>query len=241
MLREIDSLLSFLTIIPSKGASLEDTARCMHLFPVVGMIIGAVLGLIGFGLLEIGAEPLIMALAVVMAAAVITGLHHADGLCDFADGLLRKGTRGQKLAAMKDSVTGTGGIFATVLYIGGMLAALSYVPAWDIFAAVFAAEIAAKFSMVLLAAISGAATRGSSVPFLSAMRNKKKIAFAGGITFFPIVLVGGTAGMAALGAVIAVTMIISAVSARSFGGITGDVMGAANEISRLTVILVFLL
>jgi len=241
MLREIGSLFSFLTIIPVRGAGLEDMARYMHFFPVVGMIIGAILGLIGFGLLEVGVEPLIMALVVIVAAAIITGLHHTDGLCDFADGLLRKGTRGQKLAAMKDSATGTAGIFAAALYIGGMLVALSSVPVLDIFVAIFVAEVAAKFSMVLLASISGAATRGSSVPFLSAMRSKRKIAFAGGITFFPVVFFGGTAGMMSLGVVIAITMITSAISARSFGGVTGDVMGAVNEISRLTVILVFVL
>ena len=50
MLKEIGSVFSFLTIIPTNNASLEGTAKYMHIFPLVGIVIGLLIGSIGFGL-----------------------------------------------------------------------------------------------------------------------------------------------------------------------------------------------
>jgi adenosylcobinamide-GDP ribazoletransferase len=47
------------------------------------------------------------------------------------------------------------------------------------------------------------------------------------------------AGFLALGVGIILTLIILAVSRRSFGGISGDIMGATNEITRVTSLIVF--
>ena len=45
--------------------------------------------------------------------------------------------------------------------------------------------------------------------------------------------------MILFGASIGVTMILIGISTRSFGGITGDVLGAANELTRLSSLLIF--
>ncbi|MDP2668175.1 MAG: adenosylcobinamide-GDP ribazoletransferase, partial [Nitrosopumilaceae archaeon] len=114
MLREIGSVFSFLTILPSNNASLETIARYMYIFPIVGIAIGLAIGGIGFGL-SLFLEPLIVALLVVASLALITGIHHIDGLADFADGIMVKGTKEKKLQAMKDVSTGSAGIVAVVL------------------------------------------------------------------------------------------------------------------------------
>ncbi len=102
MLKEIGSVFSFLTIIPTSNANLETIAKFMYVFPIVGIVIGLIVGGFGYGLSEIGIEPLIVGLLVVALTAIITGIHHTDGLADFADGLMVKGTKEQKLSAMKD-------------------------------------------------------------------------------------------------------------------------------------------
>ena len=95
MLKEIGSVFSFLTIIPTSKAQLETIAKYMHLFPIVGIAIGLVVGSFGFGLSFLGLEPLVIGLLVMAAFALITGIHHTDGLADFADGLMTKGTKGK--------------------------------------------------------------------------------------------------------------------------------------------------
>ena len=125
MLKEIGSVFSFLTIFPTNNARLDTIAKYMYLFPIVGIAIGLVVGSFGFGLSFLGLEPLIVGLLVMASIALITGIHHIDGLANFADGLMTKGTKEKKLQAMKDLSTGSAGIVTVVLYIVGMIIALS--------------------------------------------------------------------------------------------------------------------
>ena len=83
MLKEIGSVFSFLTIIPTGNAKLETIAKYMYVFPVVGIVIGLIVGTIGFSL-SFFLDPLLVGLLVVASFAIITGIHHTDGLADFA-------------------------------------------------------------------------------------------------------------------------------------------------------------
>lgn len=238
MLKEIGSVFSFLTIIPTGNASLETIAKYMYVFPIVGIAIGLIVGSIGFGL-SFFLDPLIVSLLVVASLAIITGIHHTDGLADFADGLMVKGTREKKLSAMKDLSTGSAGIIAIVLYVMGLIIALSLSMGYQLFLAILLSEILAKFSMVLMASIGKSASLGSNSPFVELMKNRKKLSIAAIITLIPLALLGGTTGLVMFGAVLLMTIFLVKISARSFGGITGDVLGATNELTRLTSILVF--
>lgn len=238
MFSGIRSVISFLTLIPAGGTSLETAAKHMYAFPLVGIVLGAVLGAFGFGLSEAGLEPAIAALLVVAAIAIVTGIHHTDGLGDFADGLMVKGTRERKLSAMRDASVGSAGVLAIVLYAAGMILALSLTGGWHLFLTILVAEVAAKFSMVLMASLGRPAAPGTSSPFLQVMKDWRRLALAGAITAVPVILLGGVPGVIALGAVIAVTLFLTRMASRSLGGVTGDVLGAANEISRLAAVLV---
>ncbi len=233
-------MFSFLTILPSPSATLESTARYMWLFPVAGIVIGLLVGSVGLGLSEF-MDPLLVGLLVVAFLAIITGIHHADGLADFADGLMAKGAREEKLGAMKDVSIGSAGIVGIVLYLVGLIIVISMTEGLELLRAILVSEILAKFSMVLVAGIGSSASVGSGSAFVSLMKDRRKLASASVITIVPVVLVGGEAGMMMLGATIAVTLIILAISTRSFGGITGDVMGATNELARLASLMVFVI
>ena len=238
MLKEISSVFSFLTIIPSNNTDLETVAKYMHVFPIIGIAIGLLIASIGFGL-SFFLEPLIVALLVVVSIAVITGIHHTDGLADFADGLMTRGTKEKKRNAMKDLSTGSAGIVSVVLYVVGAIIALSLTTGYELFQAILLSEILAKFSMVLMASIGKSAAVGSNSPFMQIMKDKRRLAVAGVITIIPLVVIGGTTGLILFGASIGVTLFLIGLSTRSFGGITGDVMGAANELTRLSSLLIF--
>jgi len=238
MLKEISSVFSFLTIFPSSNANLENIAKYMYLFPIVGIAIGLLIGSLGFGLSFI-LDPLLVSLLVVASIAIVTGIHHADGLADFADGLMVKGSKDRKLKAMKDLSTGSAGIVAIVLYLVGLVVTISLTSGFDLFKAILISEILAKFSMVLMASLGNSASLGSNSPFVKIMKDKKKLAAAFIIMLIPVIVIGETTGLVMLGATVAITLFLLAISARSFGGITGDVLGATNELTRLASLMVF--
>lgn len=238
MLKEIGSVFSFLTIFPSSNATLENIAKFMFVFPIVGIVIGLIVGSIGFGL-SFFLDPLLVSLLVVASIVIVTGIHHADGLADFADGLMVKASKEKKLQAMKDLSTGSAGIVGIVLYLIGLIITISLTSGFDLFRAILISEILAKFSMVLIASIGNSASPGSNSPFVEIMKDKKKLAAAFFIMIIPVAVIGETTGLVMLAVTVTLTLFILAISTRSFGGITGDVLGATNELTRLAALMVF--
>ena len=152
---------------------------------------------------------------------------------------MTRGTKEKKRKAMKDLSTGSAGIVSVVLSIVGVIIALSLTTGYELFQAILLSEILAKFSMVLMASIGKSAAVGSNSPFMQIMKDKRRLAVAGVITIIPLVVIGGTTGLILFGASIGVTLFLIGLSTRSFGGITGDVLGAANELTRLSSLLIF--
>ncbi|MDH5570036.1 MAG: adenosylcobinamide-GDP ribazoletransferase [Nitrosopumilus sp.] len=238
MLKEIGSVFSFLTILPSSNATLENIAKYMYLFPIVGIAIGLLVGTFGFGL-SFFLDPLLVSLLVVSFIAIVTGIHHTDGLSDFADGLMVKGSRDKKLKAMKDLSTGSAGIVGIVLYLIGLVITISLTSGFDLFKAILISEILAKFSMVLMASLGNSASLGSNSLFVEMMKDKKKLIIAFVIMLIPVIVIGEITGLLMLVVVAILTIFLLFISTRSFGGITGDVLGASNELTRLASLMVF--
>ena len=187
--------LSFLTVLPVGGrggaearpasadadaggdaagpGALGPAARGMPAFPVVGMIVGLAAGSAGAGALLAGADPLVAAFAAVAATAILTGFHHLDGLADAADGLMARGTRARRIAAMRDGSVGAAGTSAVALSCIGAVAGLSLAGgAYGLVLAVVLSEAAAKFAMVLMAAAGRPAAAGSGAVFAAAAHGR---------------------------------------------------------------------
>ena len=241
MFRGIKSVISFLTIIPSRNSDLDTVAKSMYLFPIAGAIIGLIVGGAGFGLSSVMPQPLITGLLLTGALVIITGIHHTDALCDFADGMMAKGTKEKKLQAMRDPAVGSAGVITIVLYVAGMILAISMMKGLVLLEAIVLSELLAKFSMVLQASRGQSAWQGLSSPFTQSMKDHKKLAIATGLAIVPTLAFGGMAGIYAVIASIGMTFLLLSVSNRSFGGVSGDVFGASNELVRLSSLLIFAL
>ena len=64
----------------------------VYVFPLVGMVLGAILGAISY----IAAQALpgsLVAIVVIVAVYWLCGINHIDGLADFGDGIVAHGTR----------------------------------------------------------------------------------------------------------------------------------------------------
>jgi adenosylcobinamide-GDP ribazoletransferase len=241
-LRPIQSVLSFLTILPS-GKQSHDiyyVARNMYLFPVAGLVIGAIIGTMAFGISVVGIHPLLVGLLVTGALVIITGVNHTDALADFADGLMAKGGKDVKHKAMLDPAVGSAGVAALVMYFAGMIIVFytGFASGFAILTSVITAEVIAKYLMVLLANRGLSAWEGFSSPFTAAMKDRRKIAVATVIMLAIVWFSSSYAGLAALGVSLAMAGLLKYVSGKSFGGISGDVLGASNEMARLSSLIV---
>ncbi|MFQ5970630.1 MAG: adenosylcobinamide-GDP ribazoletransferase [Nitrososphaerales archaeon] len=234
MVNQIRSLLSFLTILPvGKDYDINYIARHMFLFPAAGAIIGFLVGSFAFGLSLI-MQSLLVGLITTAALFILTGAHHTDALSDFADGLMAKGSKDSKRKVMRDPSPGSAGVAALVLYLAGTVIALSMMGGYGLFRAIIVSEVIAKYIMVLQAHRGIAAWEGIGSPFTQQMKNKGKFLVASTITVPIAYFMGGAAGLYALGAAVLIAFVLLKVANRSFGGVSGDVFGASNEITRLS-------
>lgn len=241
-LRPVHSVLAFLTILPAGKQQSHDihyVAKNMYLFPVAGLVVGAMVGAMAFGISPF-LHPLLVGLLVTGALVIVTGVHHTDALADFADGLMAKGGKEVKRKAMLDPAVGSAGVAALVMYFAGMIVVfqMGFSSGLAILMSIVTAEVIAKYAMVLLANRGLSAWEGFSSPFTAAMKDKRKIAAATGIMLAIVWLASSYAGLIALGVSLAIAGLMKYVSGRSFGGISGDVLGASNEITRLSSLIV---
>lgn len=241
-LKPVQSVLAFLTILPAAGKQNHDihyVARNMYLFPVAGAVIGALIGAMAFGISPF-LHPLLVGLLVTGALVIITGVHHTDALADFADGLMAKGSKEVKRKAMLDPAVGSAGVAALVMYFAGMIIVFNtgFASSLSLFVSIVVAEVIAKYVMVLLAHRGLSAWEGFSSPFTAAMKDRRKMLAATGIMVAIVWFAASYAGLFALAVSLALAGLMKRVSGKSFGGISGDVLGASNEVTRLSSLIV---
>lgn len=253
MTREIFALLTRIRI-PEPMLDLRRAARQQHLFPLVGLVIGLIAALAAVMLEQALNESLslVSGITVVIVLYFVTGILHTEGLADFADGMMASGDREVKTKAMKDVNCGAAGVIAIVLMVA-LLIALSAklcqtasrdigdILPWAVPAAVgFAlAEMSGKISMIVAMYLGPSAHPGMGAMFTEEASATKLLAglgitgllgFALAGLLFPVVFFGVFAG-------VAVTML----ARRHFGGVSGDVFGAANEVGRVGALLLWVL
>jgi adenosylcobinamide-GDP ribazoletransferase len=251
MLKELRNLLSFLTIIPFRMDEncLSDSARFMFLFPLVGAFIGLLAGAFGLALLYF-LPGLVVGALVLGILLLLTGLHHTDGLLDFGDGIMVHGSAERKIEVMHDQLTGAGGLtlgIITYLVTALCLAELSLpTTVWRIpiiVPIVVIAEMSAKLSLVVGAWAGKAVHQGMNSAFLAVMHGRKgnaRLIVALVISFGVAVPLLWIAGAFAVFVAIIASLMMVGISHRHFKGVTGDVLGATNEISRMVCLIALL-
>ena len=122
-LSDLRSCLAFITILPAGRNPAYSPMGMIRFFPVVGLIIGALLVLTDIAASRIWPGP-VAALADVVFLVCVTGAFHLDGLGDTADGMFSHRGRERALEIMKDSRTGMMGLVAVVLGLALKLAGI---------------------------------------------------------------------------------------------------------------------
>jgi len=220
---------------PERGA----VAEASWAFPAVGTGIGMIAAIVMFLASTFGLGEVSSALLALVAAGLITGALHEDGLADTADGFGGGRTRDEKLAIMRDSRQGTYGTLALIFSIGLRAAALGSI----------AGPVEAG-----LALIAAHATSRAALPvvmrWLTPARDDGLGAMAGTPGPAPMLValaIGILVALGMLGPVRgAVALVLSGMAAaamavlarREIGGYTGDVLGAIQQVGEIVMLLV---
>ncbi len=118
-MRKLILAFQFLTIIPVKDTGEipdEEMGRVAASFPVVGFAEGTVLACLAFLLLKILPAEVVSAL-LVLVMTILNGGLHLDGLADTFDAIAARGDSERKLSIMKDSSTGPAGVISIVIVL----------------------------------------------------------------------------------------------------------------------------
>jgi adenosylcobinamide-GDP ribazoletransferase len=240
-LKPIQSVLAFLTILPvgNQNQDIYYIAKNMYLFPAAGLVIGSIVGAMALGISDF-LHPLLTGFLITGALVILTGVHHTDALADFADGLMAKGGKEVKHKAMIDPAVGSAGVATLVMYFAGMIIVfnIGFGSGLAIFTSIITAEVIAKYVMVLLANTGISAWEGLSSPFIAAMKDRYKMIVATGIMVAIVWFASCYAGFIALIISLMLAQLLKYISSKSFGGVSGDVLGASNEITRLSSFIV---
>jgi len=257
-------LLSFLTIIPMGGKEdfIFTTAENMYLFPLIGGFIGLLAGLYFFGSSIVVAFLLGLAnhiialptglLATLLPAAmtiaflsVITGLQHFDGLIDLGNAVGLRNVHDRKMVAHAWTVTYSGAVLALVVEFAAFIGLFFINPIFA-FGAILAAEVGAKLSMVTIVWVGKPSHKGLGSIFLSKAKKKlNAVAYVIAVVIvFPFfaLTVNPRMGLVGVGMVlisIPIAFVMEKVSERIFGGVSGDMIGATNEVARSVTLVLF--
>jgi adenosylcobinamide-GDP ribazoletransferase len=240
----LKNTLAFLTILPvgMDEDGIVQAANYMPAFPVIGGLIGLATGALVWSL-QAFLPSLIAGMLGLGFILLLTGVHHADGLLDFGDAMMVLGSPAEKLRVMRDRQTGAGGLCLGLVVLSATAFSMGALDRSIVIQSLVASEASCKFAMVLQAYAGNSAQEGLNSPFLEAMHGKRRATRLGVSLFLTLAIslvalqIGGVVVMLA-GLVVPTIMLL--IARREFGGITGDVMGATNELVRLASLLVIL-
>ena len=118
------SAVTFYTCIPIPAGWALEFRGIARWAPIIGLLIGGILGILDAGLQQLGVPVLTRSALVVVSWIALTGGLHLDGVIDTADGLAVQ-DRQRRLEVMADSATGAFGAMAAVALLLLKTAALT--------------------------------------------------------------------------------------------------------------------
>src|SRR6266478_8835887 len=233
MIRRFFVAIQFLTRLPvprALNSSETDIGKAAAFFPLIGVIVGGGTALVFVGMQRILPLPASVFCAIGFAAFLTNGFHE-DGLADSFDGFGGGWTKDRVLEIMRDSRIGTYGTLALIFVILGKLTFLSLLPQGQIWRWLIVAHTASRWTILQLCAC---------LPYARAEGQGKLVAKQVGILEITIgtftlllifILLPWQAALAGLLVTTLVTLLSGLYFRARLHGITGDCLGAANQLT----------
>ena len=238
------SALQFLTIIPL-GTKLpiekNKLARATRYFPIIGLILGLILAGTNELLSLIALGQFLGNLILVILLIILTGALHLDGLADTFDALSSGKRKPEMLEIMRDSHIGTMGALSLISIILIKVALLSSLDSGVKNASLVLMCLLSKYSLVFsMFLFPYAREEGKAKVFIEGV-NLKVFSRATLIILLISILLLKLKGLIVFIMVLVFVFLVGKVIAGKIGGMTGDTLGAINELTEPLILLTILI
>jgi adenosylcobinamide-GDP ribazoletransferase len=224
--------------------ALPDFARAAWAIPLAGAIIGACGAAAGGFAYLLGLSTAVGAALTVAVLVAVTGAFHEDGLADCFDGFWGGATPERRREIMRDSRLGTFGVAGLALALALRVLALTelfrLIGPLSILAVIGIA--AASRPLALLPVLFGPPAPGPGLGAATPMPGPGPLILAiligGGILVAAIAPLGLLPGLgAAMVAVLLALGLVTRLAETKIGGHSGDVLGAAQQVTEIVLLL----
>ena len=236
-MRSLGAAVTLLTRVPIGRAdwNRSDLDRSLRWVPLVGGVIGLAVALAYAGAAAVVPATVAAGLAVALGVLVTGGLHE-DGLADTVDGFGGGSDRERTLRIMKDPRHGTYGALALVFSIVLRVTALATMRPASALVVLPAIHALSRGGAIALIAVLAPASSDGLGAAHSSEGSRRHVAIGG--------LVSLMIGLTALGGWVAPFVLVTAAGAgligllaqRNIGGFTGDVLGAAQQVGEVSLL-----
>ena len=228
---------AFLTRLPlpvPEGRGIAAVAGACRAFPLVGAAIGLAAGAVFFAAQFLGLGVWLAAALAVTCQVLLSGALHEDGLADVVDGLGAY-ERARRLEIMRDSRIGTYGVLALILATVLRIAAVAGLADNALAGLVVAAALSRAVMAWPMALLPPARDDGLVA---SAGTPPRGGVIEGALIALVLALViSGPAGILAAATAAFAALSVAWLVGRAIGGITGDVIGAAQVLAEIAALL----
>lgn len=230
--------LQFLTILPVKTKSEikeKDFGASLLYFPLVGLLIGLLLSL---GSLLFSLFPALVKSAMILTLSIfITGGIHLDGFADTCDGLYGNKPVEKILEIMRDSRIGAMGVIGITSLLVLKFSVITSLPEGFLWKILIVMPVFSRWFQVLACRTARYVRREGKAKYFIEYSQRRDVIIGGIFTLALSVLLMSMKGF--------ILFFISMIPAslflyyirRRIGGMTGDTIGAVNEIAEVCMLL----
>jgi adenosylcobinamide-GDP ribazoletransferase len=211
----------------------------MGWFPIVGLILGAMLA--GSDILLAAVfSPGVVNVLIIVILVLLTGGLHLDGLADSVDGLAGGRTVADRLRIMRDAHIGALGATGLILALTLRYAALLALPQADRVLLLLCMPAVGRWAMVMGGIGAPYARRegGLAQPFLQQLSVREVIAATAVLGIAYVLSLGLVGALIGCVVIAVVARGLTALAQKLLGGITGDTLGATNEVAEIVFLLI---
>ncbi|MCC8158979.1 MAG: adenosylcobinamide-GDP ribazoletransferase [Phascolarctobacterium sp.] len=244
-MRDFITCLEFLTRVRfSKRTDWrdEDFSRSVPYFPLVGLVIGAFLAAVNYGLFYIETPLFLRVTLLLLAEIIITGGLMYDGFMDTADGVFSARSRERMLEIMKDSHVGSNAVLAIIILVLLKIAAYLELDGATLTWVLLTMSVATRTFMVVFI-VNFPYARKEGIGHMFTKYAKPVYTYIAFAVCAAVIAACSWQYLAVAGICFAFTLMLAQYLKTQLGGLTGDTYGALTECGNVIYLLtaVFLL
>lgn len=234
--------LQFLTMLPIKikrTVKDEDLGRSLLYFPIIGLFIGLLLA--GVAQISLFLPNTVSAVLILTVSIIITGGIHLDGFADTCDGFYGTRPKEERLSIMRDSRSGVMGIIGITMLLLLKFSLILSIPRYMLWKSLIMMSMMGRWALSYACSASTyARTDGKARGFIEHARLRDSL-ISGLFTLAIFTLLMGLKGLLFFGLSLGAVLLFIIYSKHKINGMTGDTLGAANEIAEAIILFIALI